>query len=132
MPLHFEHQSDKQHSFTGEAHEVRIVGNSLHDEHGREAAYYSAGTWRIGDERFRYVEFPTPVLLRLENAQQQSKVIGPLEHVRIIDGVVRFGADRQDHVARFDQPTRSWRLRDDQTLWQTLVLSPAPEPTPGS
>jgi hypothetical protein len=126
MPLRFEHQTDKERSFTGETQEVRIVANSLRDPLGREAGYYSAGTWRIGDDRFRFIEFPSAVTVRLEGDNQPSKVIGPLEQVRLVDGVIRFGSGQQDFLARFEQSTRCWKLREDQSLWSTVVIQPAP------
>jgi hypothetical protein len=126
MPLFFEHQTDKERNWTGETHEVRIVGNSLRDPQDREAACYLAGTWRIGDDRFRFIQFPSAVMVRLENEGQPSKEFGPLENVRLVDGVIRYGSQLQEHLARFEQASRGWRLWGDQSLWTTIVFLPAP------
>lgn len=132
MPLFFEHQTDKERNWTGETHEVRIVGNSLRDPQDREAACYLAGTWRIGEDRFRFIQFPAPVMVRLEAEGQPNKEFGPLENVRLIDGVVRFGSQHQEHLARFEQASRGWRLAEDRSLWTTIVFLPAPPAPPMS
>ena len=126
MPLFFEHQTDKERNWTGEAHEVRIEGNSLRDPQGREAACYLAGTWRIGEDKFRFIEFPSAVMVQLEKEGEPSKLVGPFANVRLVDGVIRFGNLHQEHLCRFEQASRCWRLREDQSLWTTIVFLPAP------
>jgi hypothetical protein len=124
MPIQFEHQTDKGRSWTGETPNVRIVANSLRDPADREAAYYAAGTWRVGDERFRWIAFPTAVHVRFEHEGREWSSPQPLENVRLVDGVVRYGQNHQQHLARYDQPSKCWRLSDDQSLWSTVIFSP--------
>jgi hypothetical protein len=124
MKIHFEHQSDATRHWLGEVPVMRMVGSSIRGPQDREVAMYQAGTFRTANDRFKWVDIHGPVRVEVQVDGGDPTFIGVYDNLRLADGVLRATNDAQNYVARFDQPTRSWRMRHDQSLWNTMVFSP--------
>ena len=124
MKIHFEHQSDAGRHWEGEVPTMRMVGSSIRGPQDREVATYLAGTFRTASDRFKWVDIQSPVRIEVQNGDGEATFVGVFDNLRLADGVLRAANDPSNYVARFEQPTRSWRLRHDLSLWNTLVFSP--------
>jgi hypothetical protein len=127
MKIHFEHQSDTSRHWEGEVPTMRMVGSSIRGPQDREVATYLAGTFRTAADRFKWVDIQSPVRVEVQNDGGAATFVGVFDNLRLADGVLRAANDPLNYVARFEQPTRSWRLRHDLSLWNTLVFSPVEE-----
>ena len=124
MKIHFEHQTDPTRNWDGDVTGMRIVGNSIRGPQDREVAMYQAGIFRSNADRFKAIEIRCPVRVELQNEEGPVTLLGIFEGLRLVDGVLRASNDPRGCLARFDQSTRSWRLRQDQSIWSTLIFSP--------
>jgi hypothetical protein len=124
MKIHFEHQSDAGRNWNGEVPAMRIVGNSVRGPQDREVAAYQAGTFRTAADRFKWIDIQSPVRVEVQNAEGVTTFLGVFDNLRLCDGVLRASNAPQEYVARLDQPTRSWRIRQDMSLWSTMIFTP--------
>ena len=110
LTLHFQLPLSREELHVGRVPFFQITRDALvAGPDDRRVAQHEHGTWRIEDHHAVVLAVNEPVVLRFrpENGAEAEK-IGPLEHVRIVDGAIRGGPAGVTLLARFDEESQSW------------------------
>jgi hypothetical protein len=103
---------------------LRVTRTSLHAEEDETLASFRGGLWLTPEGKFGVLAVDSAVRVVFQGGEP-SQVYGPFERVLVVGGMLRYGAERNDHLARLDDQDGVWEVLWDHNRYPTVIFSPS-------
>jgi hypothetical protein len=102
---------------------LRVTKTSLQTEEGEALALFRGGLWLTPEGEFAVLAVDSPVRVVFQG-DEPSQAYGPFERALVVGGMLRYGSEPNDLLARLDDQGGEWEVLWDHSRYPTAVFSP--------